>query len=184
MKTLLYTIALLSMLLCSGCSKESKAKSAIKNYLFKVMYDYNSYQPVEYGKLDSTFSNYNSTTEFKNYDSLREQMEDTIISMSKTDSMMAVDPSSLSSVEIDNAVKKIRADTVIIARLIDSVKKTNTIIDKKRKEYKPSFSGYSIFHSYRGKNANGAYVLAREVFFLNKSLDTVFESIDADSLKR
>ena len=41
-----------------GCSKENKAKSLIKESLSKSMNDYKSYEPVEYSKLDSSFSYY------------------------------------------------------------------------------------------------------------------------------
>ena len=53
-KRLLFIIAICFLL--TACSKEDKAKKAIKNHLAKTMHDFDSYEPVEYGTLDSTVS--------------------------------------------------------------------------------------------------------------------------------
>jgi len=46
------------ILLLAACSKEDKAKKLIKESLSKTMNDYKSYEPVEYGRLDSNFTFY------------------------------------------------------------------------------------------------------------------------------
>ena len=52
MKIKLVMFFSLSILL-SGCSKENKAKEAIKRSLFYTMINYGSYEPIEFGPLDS-----------------------------------------------------------------------------------------------------------------------------------
>jgi len=51
MKIKLVLLFSLSILL-SGCSKENKAKEAIKRSLFYTMINYASYDPIEFGPLD------------------------------------------------------------------------------------------------------------------------------------
>ena len=48
-------MALTAIFILSGCkSKEEKALEAIKNEMFKTLYDFESYQPIE-TKIDSAF---------------------------------------------------------------------------------------------------------------------------------
>ena len=54
-KTLLSFLALLLCLSFTQCkSKEDKANELIKDYMFKNLYDFDSYQPIE-TKIDSAF---------------------------------------------------------------------------------------------------------------------------------
>ena len=55
MKTLLFIVASATILL-SGCkSKEEKANELIKDDMFKVLYDFASYEPIE-TNIDSAFT--------------------------------------------------------------------------------------------------------------------------------
>lgn len=63
-------IILLIVQISYGCStKEDKAKKIIKKDLSTTMNDFTSYEPIEFGKLDSMITKYDET-EFLNNDSL------------------------------------------------------------------------------------------------------------------
>ena len=54
---------ILLLLFCIGCkNKDDKVKELIKQELSKTMNDFKSYEPVEFGKLDSTFTAYDRAT--------------------------------------------------------------------------------------------------------------------------
>lgn len=63
-------VIMLFSLIVIGCSKEDKAKSLIKEELAKTMNDFKSYEPVEYGKLDSNITSYEK--DFSKSDSINE----------------------------------------------------------------------------------------------------------------
>jgi hypothetical protein len=56
---------LLLLFLCSCSNREDQAKKLIKNELSTTMNDYNSYEGVEFGKLDSTFSDNHKFTGYQ-----------------------------------------------------------------------------------------------------------------------
>ena len=62
MKKSILTIAALSFLIISCSSPEKKAKKLIEGHLSKNMNDFKSYEPVEFSKLDSSFSTYERRT--------------------------------------------------------------------------------------------------------------------------
>lgn len=66
MKKVLFVIG--SLFLCfTSCSKslEEKAQELIKNDLFKTLHDFDSYQLVEFSKLDSAFTDLSSVAVLK-----------------------------------------------------------------------------------------------------------------------
>lgn len=63
MKKLLLLLVTTSIFLVGCKSKEEKAQEAIKKEMFKTLYDFNSYEPIE-TKVDSSFYSIYTDTVF------------------------------------------------------------------------------------------------------------------------
>lgn len=133
---------------------EQKYKKAISAFLSTSMHDYSSYQPVEYAKLDSSYSFYENSDVYK-HDNKR---ENAIQAESK-----GLDESNLTLKQKSEKLKKI----------IDSAQFYMAKMKRDRKSFVPEFNGFKITHKYRGKNVLGALVLNNSVFYLDTTLTKV-----------
>ncbi|SHG32922.1 hypothetical protein [Pedobacter caeni] len=159
------TLALLSILALTSCSNEDKAKATVKTYLSKTMHDFKSYEPVEFGKLDSALSIFELTP----YYTERYQAVMKILARNK-----ALDEEyerlAISRNSYDPELVK---NVAIRGSLVDSGKKIVADLEIKKKGFKQTFAGYALPHTYRGKNAHGAVVINTDTFYLDKDLKSV-----------
>jgi hypothetical protein len=139
-------------------SKEDIAKSLIKENLKTTLNDFNSYEPVEFGKLDTSFSK---------LDLFNEEME-----LKKLNDK--VDEIALNKYDLDRTIKDIQADKeslILIQKANDSISK---LIENKKKNFKPQLAGFKMKHTLRAKNALGATILQTYTFYFSEDLTKVY----------
>lgn len=146
MKKLL--IVLFSIFILISCSKspEKQAKENVEKYIKAKLDDPKSYESVNFGKLDSTFSLFDESKEG--------------IELQQQDEKYSQRMSELSA-EIDIADNISELDKIIEETKIISQKRkdlTDTIFSRSI-AYSGKFCGYKIKHSFRAKNKMGALVL-------------------------
>jgi hypothetical protein len=124
-------------------TREDSAKNTIKSYLDKTLNDTSSYEPVEWGLIDSSF---------------KFRSSDTTIGLTNAWSNL-----SLKKTEITYGGKK--GDTAVIQRQMDSVM-------REHQKYR-DFNGWQIEHTFRAANQFGGKVLATQTFHLSPSLDSI-----------
>ena len=162
MKQLLL-VALIAVTLVS-CSKspEQKAKDLIKEEMKKSMNDFSSYEPVEYGKLDSV-----RTTFF----SAEETMIDYWINKSKEDLQKMNDYIDFKIGDKDDFNFYKEQDLKDI-HMADSLNKK---VEKEKAAFKPEFKGWVMAHKFRGKNKLGALVLNSNIYEFDKEVTKIVE---------
>lgn len=153
---------------CTEKSPTDRLQDEIKIHLSKTMHDFKSYEPVDYSKVDSTFTVYASTPRGKGlYDSLRRC---TVLQERFTENARSY------TYTAPETAMKLLSDSKRYGQVGDSLL---AVINKEEKEYRGVFNGYKIVHSFRGKNMSGATVLSKKRF----SFDTAYKLIDAQDVK-
>lgn len=173
MKICVYILVLL-ITLVSCSSPERKAKKAIKEKLKMTLHDFKSYEPVEFGTLDSLFSDVTSSSEYEVFKSKHEawiRQADKEYKVNQEEIKKAIFDGNSSHIPIINEYS-------LVPRCKDSAQiyadKMQAFVDS----YKPRFIGWSMTHLYRAKNLTGNYRLANESFYFDKDLIKVVGSID------
>jgi hypothetical protein len=151
-------LPILIVLFSCSQSPEERAKKGIKEYMSKTMHDFKSYEPVEFGKLDSSFTNFYQTEEYNRLDSLNKFYQSSyeyfLLSAKNTPNL---------------ELKKFQHKAATEYR--DSSKVISDLIAQKDKEFKGVFNGYTIEHKFRGKNAMGASIINSDLFVLDKNFN-------------
>lgn len=146
-----YVVIIMIGLCSCSKSKVERAKESIRKHLSKTMLDFKSYEPVEFGKLDSTFSDYKNSIRA---DSLQKDI----------DYSLQLATQLKESGEKSDAKASIYGIVDLILRQVDSLTKLR---DKEESEFHPAFAGYTLTHTYRGKNALGATIITTDKFLLD-----------------
>lgn len=155
----------------AACSKspEKKAKSVIDEELRKTLHDYKSYEPVAFGKVDSSFSAYFDLPEYEdNSHKIEEATED----MKKYWDKAMIYAGSIYSQSLYKLYKS-QADEAA-----DSAKaalERNKVISE---NFVPVFNGYKMNHSYRAKSLSGNLGIHHYVFYFDSGITKVVRQID------
>ncbi len=153
----IFLLLFVSILLLGCSSPEKRAHKLIQAELKKTMNDFESYEPIEFSKIDTAFLAYQYTKEY----------------LSKYDSAEKIRELS-SQIIGDRSI-----DPEIRLRMYDSIRGDYELKMKilKWSENMPSDiqEGWSIKHSYRQNNEQGAKVLSESVFYFTIGLDTIYK---------
>lgn len=189
-KVLQYTILLvLAIVSFSACkSNEQKAAALIKDYMFKNLFDYESYEPIE-TSIDSAYNQpmMNSQILALAFDSVEKEKEkeaeehhEEYEDASRTMDIWSGGWSSSSTREYNKARKK------AIEELIASVECTRASV-RNLKQIKSmadtlstGFIGWSAIHSFRCNTRGGSKTIGNYLFIFDKSFKTILNVFDAD----
>ena len=163
-------IGIIFIILLMACqSPADKAHKLIKEELFKNLHDFSSYEPVEFGKLDSVY---------------------TTIAFTDAHELLK-----WGNVLADSAQKLIKAAQVfeksrkeypfcdsmylITSRLADSLltiaRENIEHSDSISRNFKPQFCGFRMSHRFRAKNAQGNILLSENEYFFDKKITMILK---------
>jgi hypothetical protein len=169
-KILSLTFVLLIITSCVN-NNERKAKKLIKEHLKATMNDYSSYEPMEFTPLDSTFSKFYDTKEWKTMinerDIISEQMKEYKGIIEKYDRKVIID-----------MYQKFYDESEIEYNKIQSK------LFKADSLFKPKFIGWNMLHQFRGANAFGGKIIGMMTFYFNKEITTVTDVVDLNEKLR
>jgi hypothetical protein len=144
----LFLLLSITLFLFSSCSRDHKAKSLIKEYMHKNIIDFDSYKPVKYSILDTSWSVFSETERGKYLQ----------------DSLDKIEPKLIDTLFLD----RIKAKSIK-----DLYYPLKTQYDKEDKLYNPVFNGWWVDHYYRVKNKVGLEELKDRTFFFDKDLTRI-----------
>lgn len=186
MKKLLFIIASVAILF-SGCkSKEEKANELIKDDMFKVLYDFASYEPIE-TKIDSAFTTIYRDTIIANHgyiikiglDKLNEYLDE-IDDAQQTMNIWSDGYSSYSNSKYYEAKNKFNENlekAKIYSNLLtlhsDSIKERAKLIKKE-------FCGWKATHKFRCKTKGGSPDIGNYEYIFDKDLKSIINKVDLD----
>lgn len=177
------------LLLCSCQSREEKVTELIKQEMFKTLYDFESYEPIE-TKIDSAFTSIYTDSIIKSYayiaraflDDVEENL-DKIKDDRNTMEIWSDSYSSLGRSKYNEALKnygerldKTKRYMEVVNNYMDSIK----IISS---NFKPEFYGWKASHKFRCKNKGGNFDLGNYIYVFDKKMNSIIykEDIDDDS---
>lgn len=179
MKKILFLVAMVLPMVFVGCSEtnEQKAQKLIKEHMMKNVHDASSYEVVEFGSLDSTFTNIMDDSKFHHAFVKRiicQKMRNQLYN--ETQLWRTIDK------ERYNHYKN-RHDAYV-----DSTDMYYKQEQKAREQFVPMFNGYVMTHSFRANNEIGTPILNKVVIVFNKELTQIksvndwneYQSIDID----
>lgn len=148
MKKVSFLVTLVFILLGCGKSQTEIAKGLAQEYMKKHVHDVSSYEIVEFGDLDSTYTNILSDSLYKHYlckriicQKLRNELYDEAQLWRNIDS---------------ERYSYYDKRTMLYA---DSVSYYFDLENKAKNDFTPVFDGYVIKHTFRAKNELGNLIL-------------------------
>lgn len=140
----------IGIFLMHGCSSETKTQRAIKEYLSRNLDDFDSYEPIEFGSVDSVFNN-----RYENMPDSESVLRDSIMAQ-KLVNDYTNNPDSLNkyTLILNEATQKLKEGT---------------------KDYKRTLIGLEQFHKFRAKNKLGGTAIHIGLFTLDTKLEKVID---------
>lgn len=179
MKKMLFLLVTLCLFGCQS-REERKISELIKDDMFKTLYDFESYEPIETSKADSAF-----TTIYKDSsitakaimillarEEISKWLEDSQEHVKELE-IWGDSYTAMARYKVDNAKEKL-ADIIrkseIAQSTINMLKET---IKNECENFESNFIGWSVKHKYRCKTKGGAYDIGETYYVFDPQLDKV-----------
>ncbi len=189
LKLLFYSIIIISIL--SACSsKEDNALETINNNMFKTLYDFKSYEPIE-TKFDSLKKDkYGDTLIFSNVMMIKYAMDDFDKAKEEFEKARETaeiyrptyNPSSFSSkkyIEAQETMNKCYVEMNDYIAIMDSL---STIVRTLEKKCDGQFYGWLVTHKFRCKTKGGNSTIGTYYYFMDKNCRNIYRYFDEDEL--
>ena len=186
MKNILFFCIFVSVFLCCGCSKMSKAEALAKQEVLKYLYVPESYDPVE-TKLDSVFSPGESVETLSLVDQLLKleneinRLDSQIREVKDRLSFFPDSHDSFWEKQIDNLnlelSEKMDEYNALITDYDNLYNKINNLLNAEQ-----IFCGYKIYQRFRCKNNNGEITFSDVVIYTDEDIQEVKAVSDCDKL--
>lgn len=182
----LVLLVIVSLIISSCKSKEEKAQEIIKEEMFKTLYDFDSYEPIE-TKVDSSFYSIYTDTAILKYgyiiSEMQKEREENLDKVESAISNMKIWSGSYSSLGRNEFTKAKaegekfmdRANTnlkmIIIAS--DSIKKLSA-------NTKNEFNGWKVTHKFRAKTKGGNSTIGNYIYIMDKDMKNIIYQEDTE----
>lgn len=153
---------------CHTKTLDEKLQDGIRVHLSKTMHDFKSYEPVEFEKPDSAYTNFAESERgkalFDSTDRYNKKQEDYL---ERARRYTYTSPGVALSIINEGKIYGAKADSLL------------KLIDKEKDSFKKKFSGYKMQHTFRGKNMNGATIIKTERFYFDSAYN-VTKSVEVE----
>jgi hypothetical protein len=169
-------------------SNEEKILELIKDDMFKTLYDFESYEPIETSKIDSAY-----TTIYQD-SIIREEAVKIIATMEICDKILNECEEHYRTIEIwgdsytvrarnkvNEAREELSKNLTYAEKALAMVKDAQKTIKKESENFAPNFIGWSVTHKFRCKTKGGAYDLGEYKYIFSPQLDKILYTIDLES---
>lgn len=174
-------------LVMTGCkSREEKAAELIKQEMFKTLYDFESYEPIE-TKIDSAFTSiYTDTLALMYANEVKimfDELEKEEAEYESAKSAMEIwsdSYSSLGAYKYNEAKRKVNN---YIEKINKTLKKNDEVyakIKERNKQIDRSFIGWEAKHKFRCKTKGGNFDLGNYLYVFDKNMKQILYSKDTD----
>lgn len=152
--------------------REDKIKQLIKDHMRTSLYDFNSYEPVEYGEIETIYSNLKDDTNLEQMlKKAGEYEKATVEAVEKTDEAILI--YGRGSSEHAAAFKQTEETYA-------KWKKITADMDSVVKAFVPQKIGVGIVHTFRKKTPEGNTVLTRKVYIFDDNIEKIIRIYDVD----
>lgn len=186
MKNIFIFFGIIVFMVSSCKSKEEKANELIKAELFKTLYDFSSYEPIE-TIIDSAFTSiYTDSTILTHAYIIKgciDRLDNYISEINSTRSSMDIwgdSYSSYSTRRYNDAKEKFETT---LEKANTDVKKMNEsmlLIKGKIEKFEPSYIGFQAKHKFRCKSKGGNFTIGNYLYIIDDKFDKIISVIDLD----
>lgn len=167
MKYLMFFLLMLLFLTSCQKSNEDIAKELIKQSLKENLDDWNSYESVSYGALDSVFSLMETDSTINDVELVLKRLERSFGISSSMLSMWKEDTVRYAQAYNEEFLKW--------SSLNDSVSYYKTLVENLKSNYQPRFEGFVMMHKFRANNENGVKQIFGMNFYIDSTLNKVVD---------
>ena len=186
MKQILYLT--LSTLIFVGCkSREEKAAELIKQDMFKTLYDFESYEPIE-TEIDSVFTSIYTDTLALLYaneaNSIFEEMDNAKTEYENARSTMKIWSDSYTSLgryKFNEAKKTVDDYLPKIDKALSKIEGIYANIKNRNDKIGHSFIGWQAKHKFRCKTKGGNFDLGNYLYVFDKKISQIVSVNDLDN---
>lgn len=180
-------MALAGIFILAGCkSKEEKALEAIKDEMFKTLYDFESYQPVE-TKIDSAFlSIYTDSTILKHgyvssaiLDEVNTTLEE-VKDGNRTAKIWSDSYSSYGREQYNEAREKAEKGLKKLDIYFEAINAHYDTIRQVAQNINPDFYGWKVTHKFRCKTKGGNSTLGTYIYIFDKKIKNIIYKEDTE----
>ncbi|MDR2009961.1 MAG: hypothetical protein LBQ22_05720 [Bacteroidales bacterium] len=175
-KVLFLSILIIGLISCTKNPTE-KAINLIKEELRETLHDYNSYESVKIGELDSIFTSAENDPIGRDYIM---KIEDYIEQAKKAKNELDFNKDWLFS-DIGKRDYKIALDKFNTCR--DSMNYYMAKYEEIENNWIPEFCGFSMTHSFRANNASGNRVIGHYKYYFDKDITKIINVKDIGDSK-
>lgn len=188
MKKLLLLLVITSIFFAGCKSKEEKAQEAIKKEMFKTLYDFKSYEPIE-TKVDSSFySIYTDTTILKHGYMIAAILKNANESLEKVkDAKSTMDIwgdlySSYSVIKYNEAKEEFNKYMNEAELYLEMIKAESDTIKSlaKKNNNKKIFNGWKVIHKFRCKTKGGDPTIGNYIYIFDKDMENIIYQEDTE----
>ena len=186
MKKVLLFLACACLFSCQ--SRDAKISKLIKDQMFKTLYDFESYEPIETSQIDSVFTTIYTDSivmdqavlivaTMKICDEYLEEVEEHY----RTIEVWEDSYSTTGRRKVRNALDKLVEIGEKLQAGSKLVEEAQTVIKERNKNFESSFIGWSVTHKFRCKNKGGNFDLGTYKYVFDPKLEKVLYTVDEDS---
>lgn len=186
MKKVILWIAIVIPILTCCKSKEEKAAEIIKKEMFKTLYDFESYQPIETVVDSAFYSPYTDSTILSHGYIIKELISEArknLEELKEAQSSMEIWSDSYSSYGLTKYYEAKEKMSSALEKVDLYIKIINTEGDSIRmlsKDIKPTFYGWKITHKFRCKTKGGNSTIGNYIYIFDKNIEHIIHEEDTE----
>lgn len=186
MKKVILWIAIIIPILTGCKSKEEKAAEIIKKEMFKTLYDFESYQPIETTVDSAFYSPYTDSTILSHgyiINELLSEANKNLETVKEAQSSMEIWSDSYSSYGLTkyyDAKEKMSSALEKANLYIKYIDTEGDSIRMLSKDIKPTFYGWKITHKFRCKTKGGNSTIGNYIYIFDKNIEHIIYKEDTE----
>lgn len=184
------SILIISFFLVSCQSREEEISKLIKEDMYKTLYDFSSYEPIE-TKVDSAFTSIYRDSIILGYAYLSkgylEKVNESLDKIKEANSSMEIWFGSYTSIgeyRYKDAREKYVANLEIAKKYMSEIKVIQDSIRKRAITFRATFCGWEAKHKFRCKTKGGNFDLANYIYVIDPKLEKIIYSENAEDEKQ
>ena len=178
------SLIIISFCLVSCISEEDKAENLIKEKMFKTLYDFESYEPIE-TIIDSSFTTVYRDSIIQNY-AITRQAYRNLIDKEKSEledigssiEIWAGSRSSLGRRKIQDLKKRLLKSESNFKAYYKGMYEADSLLKVEIAAFTPIFVGFQAKHKFRAKNKGGNFTIGNYLFVFDEKFTTIKSTID------
>lgn len=159
----LISVSALCLLFACDTSTENKAKALVQEDMRTYLQDYNSYDPIAFSKLDSTFSS-NNQPEFEANNQLLKTYEQRMEEYTTQLRSFLQNKINREEAAHYDSLLKLTKDSAKICMARNS---------QLMQDLTPVFSGYQLQHTFKAQEAGGGKTTHHVVYFMDSNITRI-----------